>query len=255
MKLNLFFKFLKKYEIIILLILVLFVISFHFSVISFHFSKVIEGWTSCTQPKNCSDCVNAQITDTSSPCYWSSSQNQCDSFGGVGFSRSCSSVTSCEYYGDCSSCVNGKANGNPCYWNNTNNQCGSTSDNGYSNTCNSNVTSCMFYRDCSSCINGTAGPDNHLCYWNGNAQPGNKCVGYAGGGYKRQCPVTSCGDYIDCSSCVKGTVNGNLCYWNSSNSKCISNSSNGSRNCPSCPDCSKCQDLILLKNPTYITQQ
>jgi hypothetical protein len=243
MKLNLFFKFLKKYEIIILLILILFVIC--------HFSNVIEGLTSCTQAYDCSSCVNARINDTNNPCYWSSLDNKCGSFDDPGYSRSCSADI-CSRYTSCSTCVNGKVNGNPCYWSNSNGgSCSSTRSSGYSNTCT--VSSCMDYTDCSLCVNGKAGSDNHLCYWNGNANPGYKCSGFPSLGYLTTCQVTSCGDYKDCSSCVTGKENNRSCYWNSSNNQCGSSTGNGySQTCPSCPSCPR---LILLKNPTYITEQ
>lgn len=73
----------KKYKIIILAIILL--------VSTYYFFNFKEGYTatSCTQFTNCSDCVNGRVNNSSSPCYWSSSQNKCGSFNDSGYSRTC----------------------------------------------------------------------------------------------------------------------------------------------------------------------
>lgn len=82
MNLKYFFSLLKKYKLIIAIVILLLLL---FNI----FNNVKEGYTSCTQLKNCKDCVNAKINDTSSPCYWSNIDKECISFPKVGYSRTC----------------------------------------------------------------------------------------------------------------------------------------------------------------------
>ena len=72
------------------------------SIISFNFNSIVENlrqrkisnnleYTSCTQPNNCTDCLNANVLDhnANSPCYWNSLLNKCGSFSGDGYTRTC----------------------------------------------------------------------------------------------------------------------------------------------------------------------
>lgn len=71
------------------------IIAFILLVSAYYFFNFKEGFgaTSCTQFTNCSDCVNGRVTGSSSPCYWSSSQNKCGSFHDTGYSRTCPNPT------------------------------------------------------------------------------------------------------------------------------------------------------------------
>lgn len=55
----------------------------------FYLRKIVEGFTSCSQLNTCSSCVDAAITDTSSPCYWNNQKKLCGSFLDAGYSRQC----------------------------------------------------------------------------------------------------------------------------------------------------------------------
>ena len=57
------------------------------------------GTTSCTQFSNCNDCINGQVTNSSSLCYWindidpkTNKIKGCGSFEDPGYSRTCSST-------------------------------------------------------------------------------------------------------------------------------------------------------------------
>ena len=80
---NSFFRFLIKYKIIILIGILAYIIVYYLN--------IKEGFnaTSCTQFTNCVECVNGNVIDTSSPCYWSSEKNKCGSFNDPGYSRLC----------------------------------------------------------------------------------------------------------------------------------------------------------------------
>jgi hypothetical protein len=80
---NAFVSYVKKYKMAIL--------AFILVAISLHYLRIREGFyaTSCTQFKNCAECVNGKVIDTSSPCYWSSEKKKCGSFDDPGYSRKC----------------------------------------------------------------------------------------------------------------------------------------------------------------------
>lgn len=45
--------------------------------------------TSCTEFKNCANCVNGKVDRTNAPCFWNSNKKVCGSFADKGYSRSC----------------------------------------------------------------------------------------------------------------------------------------------------------------------
>jgi hypothetical protein len=149
--------------------------------VSMNYEKIIEGFTSCTQANaNCSTCINAKVTDSSSPCYWNKEKQECGSFSDNGYSSTC---PSCTYYIDCSSCIK-----NGCYWDASTNICGSDLSGNYTSTCPPPLL-CTSFTDCSSCTSH----DN--CYWNSNDK---KCKLNGGSGYARVCDNNNnkCGEFI-----------------------------------------------------------
>jgi hypothetical protein len=119
--------------LIVLLIIVV------ISIISFNFNSIVEGltltkisnnleYTSCTQPNNCTDCLNANVIDqdADSPCYWNSLLNKCGSFSGNGYTRTCNGPSPnpnpnpiCSKNTNKNLCI---ANNN-CFWNTLYNYC------------------------------------------------------------------------------------------------------------------------------------
>jgi hypothetical protein len=120
-----------KNMLIVLLIIVV------ISIISFNFNSIVEGltltkisnnleYTSCTQPNNCTDCLNANVIDqdADSPCYWNSLLNKCGSFSGNGYTRTCNGPSPnpnpiCSKNTNKNLCI---ANNN-CFWNTLYNYC------------------------------------------------------------------------------------------------------------------------------------
>jgi hypothetical protein len=88
MKLNYFFSLLKKNKIIIIVILILLILIYKI----FFSNNIKEGYYTCTQLTNCSDCINTKITDTSSLCYWNDIVKKCSSWKEKGYSRTCSYI-------------------------------------------------------------------------------------------------------------------------------------------------------------------
>ena len=90
----------KNIQIALLIVVVI-------AIISFNFNSIVEGltltktsdslqYTQCRDASSsCTNCINAQIQDTSSPCYWNSFPSagspKCSAFQDTGYSRTCSS--------------------------------------------------------------------------------------------------------------------------------------------------------------------
>lgn len=170
------FSHLLKYKMHIIFFLLIVLLIF----VSMNYEKMIEGFTSCTQPTTCSQCVNAKIGSTSSPCYWNQTDSNCGSFLDASYSSTC---PSCTTYTTCSSCI-----GNGCYWDASTNKCGPDLSGNYKNTCP--LPFCNIFTDCSSCIGGDSS-----CYWNSQDKT---CKLNGGNGYARVCDDDddTCGNFI-----------------------------------------------------------
>lgn len=107
-------------------------------IISFNFNSVVEGlvtltkisdsslYTQCRDASSsCSTCINAQIQNTSSPCYWNSTPKsgspKCSAFNNSGYSRNCDTPTPnsvCAANTSNSQCIQ-----NGCTWNSSTGKC------------------------------------------------------------------------------------------------------------------------------------
>lgn len=91
MKLNYFLNALRKNKIF-LLIIFLGLSYFSFLINYNYFSFLInrEGYGGyCATLKNCKDCVNSKVTDTTTGCYWSESKKDCSNYLSGDYSRKC----------------------------------------------------------------------------------------------------------------------------------------------------------------------
>ena len=99
-----------------------------------YYNKMKEGLvgaTSCTQFTNCSQCVNGQVNNSNSPCYWSKQDKKCGSFIAPGYSRDCSgSSNKCDAISNCQTCIE-----TDCFWGDTDQKCSSTFKAGYGKIC------------------------------------------------------------------------------------------------------------------------
>lgn len=98
------------------------------SIIGFNLNSIVEGltlkktsnklqYTSCTQPQNCSDCINADVNNSNSSCYWNSTINKCGSFLDTGYSRTCNNNV-CVANTTKTNCIK-----NGCQWNDSTGKC------------------------------------------------------------------------------------------------------------------------------------
>ena len=68
---------------LVLLILVFF--AYNIFIYYNQMKEGLVGATSCTQFTNCSQCVNGQVNNSNSPCYWSNQEKKCGSFRNPGY--------------------------------------------------------------------------------------------------------------------------------------------------------------------------
>ena len=74
-------------NIIIILLIIVFIYLAYKSM-----GKIVEGYTECTQIKNCAECAGqAAVNDTKSICFWNKEKKQCGSFLDPGYWFTCDS--------------------------------------------------------------------------------------------------------------------------------------------------------------------
>jgi hypothetical protein len=100
------------------------------------FSSSSSG-SQCSTHNKCSDCVKSVDGNSSSPCYWSNSKNNCSAFNDQGFYRTCNqpptpgpSPTKCETNYNCQSCIE-----SDCFWGDRDQKCSSNFKTGYGKIC------------------------------------------------------------------------------------------------------------------------
>ncbi len=94
----------------------------------------LVGATTCSQFTNCSQCVNGQVNNSNSPCYWSNQDKKCGSFKNPGYSRDCSgSLNKCDAISNCQTCTN-----SGCFWGDRDQKCSSNFKAGYGKICSGN---------------------------------------------------------------------------------------------------------------------
>lgn len=104
----------------------------HFFPNAFLLREGLVGATSCTQFTNCSQCVNGQVNNSKSPCFWNSQKKLCGSFVGSGYLPTCSepTPTKCDAISSCKTCTD-----SDCFWGDTDQKCSSTFKSGYGKIC------------------------------------------------------------------------------------------------------------------------
>lgn len=108
----------------------------HFFPFSFPFSfqEGLVGATNCTQFTNCNQCVNGQVNNSNSPCYWNNQNKKCGSFKEPGYSETCTepkpTPTKCDAVSNCNTCI-----ASDCFWGDTDQKCSSTFKSGYGKIC------------------------------------------------------------------------------------------------------------------------
>lgn len=127
--------------------LALLVVIFFAYKIFIYYTELKEGLvsaTSCTQFTNCSQCVNGQVSNSNSPCFWSNQDKKCSSFKDVGYSRDCSGTQSkCNAITNCQSCI-----GSNCFWGDRDQKCSSTFKAGYGKICSGSNPNCPKCEEC-----------------------------------------------------------------------------------------------------------
>jgi hypothetical protein len=137
----------------------------HFFPNAFLLREGLVGATSCTQFTNCSQCVNGQVNNSNSPCFWSNQQQKCGSFMDSGYSRICDqppepnppgplppgpspppgplppgpiiippgprpTPSKCETISNCKTCIN-----TDCFWGDSDQKCSTNFKAGYGKIC------------------------------------------------------------------------------------------------------------------------
>jgi hypothetical protein len=165
----------------------------------------------CTIQKDCTSCTSESLNNNEK-CQWNGALQKCSSFGGAGYSSTCTAAqTSCAALTDCSSCTNGD-----CFWNSSYKVCGDVQTTGYVSTCSFGNQACAKYKNSRDC-------SNNDCSWNST-----------------YCGPPLCGNYTDLSGCV----NNNQCAWNPNTFTCAL-----AAECGDYQDSTSCVDNACVWNP------